>query len=144
MSNLNEPIENRVKTGPISEIDDEFTKNRQITKEEDLNVNKISTEEEIRNRKILKITGPKKCEEEESSKRLFVLNHVKKDESNNNPLNPPTLFTNPFHPKEGTLFKNNGGESVNKEVHEIKPNVLDDENKQKLFGEKPNVFCNNF
>jgi hypothetical protein len=128
------PFNVREKTGPPTEIQDPFTKNKTITSEGDLNVNKISTDEEIKNRKFLKITGPRKTEEEETSKKLFVYNNTNKDQSLFSlKNNPTTLFSNPFQTKPVGLFSGLSSSGF--------PNK--DANEQKTYTEaehKPNIF----
>jgi len=133
------PFETRQKTGPPSEIENPFTKNKSITNEAEMNVNKVSTEEEIKNRKIVKITGPKIAEEEESSKRLFVFgndNNETQDHISSKETPAPSLFSNPFQPKAGGLFSNNTpfGPSTLKDEEAIKSS--ENENQPKISGVK--------
>ncbi len=131
-------FETREKTGAPSEIEDPFSKNKSITSEADMNVNKVSTEEEIKSRKILKITGPKKVEEEESSKRLFVFNNNNKDTKEEIPsanTSTPSLFMNPFQPTTGGLFSNNPFVSSTYKSEEVNK-TSEAEKQPKLFGDK--------
>lgn len=140
-------FELRQKTGAPSEIEDPFSKNKSITNEADMNVNKVSTEEEIKSRKILKITGPKKVEEEESSKRLFVFNNNNKDTKEETPCantSVPPLLSNPFQNQAGGLFVNNPFVASVKKSEEVNK-TSEAENQPKFFGDKhSNPFCKTF
>jgi len=134
------PFETRGKTGPPSEIEDPFDKNKKITSEAEMNVNKVSTEEEIKSRKILKITGPKSVEDEESSKKLFVFNNNTKDNKDQtSALNAsePSLFLNPFQPKAGGLFMNNSLIGAPTSKTEETKKTSESEKQPKLFEDKP-------
>lgn len=133
-------FESRQKTAAPSEIEDPLSKNKTITSEADMNVNKISTEEEIKSRKILKITGPKKVEEEESSKRLFVFNNNNKDnkdQTSSSYTGAPSLFSNPFQPKTGGLFTNNTLFGATTLKTEEAKKTSEAENQPKLFSDRP-------
>jgi len=71
----------REKTGPPTDIDDLYIKNK-IKKHLNINENIISSEEEITNREFLKITGPKKLVKQEILKSSNILN-----ENNENIIN---------------------------------------------------------
>lgn len=139
------PFESRHKTGAPSEIEDPISKNKSITNESDLNVDKVSSQEEIKSRKILKITGPKLIEEkEESTKRLFVFSNNNQDnkEKTTNSTNAPSLFSNPFQPKVGGLFGNSGPFGTSNVKAEETNKNSEGDIKPKLFGDKPsNPFC---
>ena len=141
------PFEARQKTGAPSEIEDPFSKNKSNPTEVDMILNKVSTEDEIKSRKILKITGPKKIEEEESSKRLFVFNNNNqdnKDQTTSSNTGAPSLFSNPFQTKAGLFTNNTPFGAQNVKAEEAKK-TSEAENQPKLFGDKPiNPFSKSF
>jgi len=135
----NQP-ESRQKTGAPLDIEDPFSNNKSITSEADLNVNKVSTEEEIKNRKVLKITGPKLVGEGESSKSVFVFNPNKedsKDQTSKSNTAAISLFSNPFQIKGVGSSGNNGPFGASTVISEEAKKTTGLENQPKLFGDKP-------
>lgn len=141
--------ESRLVPNP-EQLEDSISKNKTISKASEINVDNISTEQEIKNRRIVKIVGPKSTEDQKE-KKLFVFNNTNKDLVNPANQNTTNLFSNPFlgsnkekndkptltHGLFGNLPQNNKNSTENIKKPE-------EDNKLGLFSGKQNTFERNF